>query len=464
MKELCSLLAQGGFKIRKWVSNSPLVMDSIPVEDHSKRAKERDLNSPLEERALGVYWDVDADCFGYRVKTMEKPLTRRGLLSMLSSVYDPLGFASPYILKARKIVQELCRLKKEWDDPIPEEHREKWNQWTAALPGMTIVRVPRCLQPQRCDTSGEYQGASMQTQLDHGEDQVKEYRLHHFADASEVAYGVVSYLRTEYTSGRVSTVLTMAKARLAPLKVTTIPRLELSAATLATRQDELLRRELDLDLEPSQYWSDSTIVLWYINHEEKRFQTFVANRVSEIRGRSNPSQWRHVSTDDNPADDASRGSLPSVLMEQRWLEGPQFLKEEPSNWPTLQMPGSVDPGVVEVKSKPACLACVEGGIDPVDKLLGRYSRWPHLVRGVARVLLLKTAWRNKTARRNKTAMETTLKPEHLRRAEEAIVRHIQAQHYSKEIAALRANGQVDKSSSMARLSPRLQGGLLVSTG
>ena len=116
---------------------------------------------------------------------------------------------------------------------------------------------------------------------DHGgesTDEVKEYRLHHFADASEVAYGVVSYLRTEYTSGQVSTVLTMAKSRLAPLKVTTIPRLELCAATLATRQDELLRRELDLDLEPSQYWSDSTIVLWYINHEEKRLQTFVANR------------------------------------------------------------------------------------------------------------------------------------------------------------------------------------------
>ena len=117
-------------------------------------------------------------------------------------------------------------------------------------------------------------------------DTVTKRRLHHFADASQIAYGVVSYLRTEYASCRVTTALTMAKSRLAPIKATTIPRLELCAAT---RQDELLRRELDLELSPSQYWSDSTIVLWYVSHEEKRFQTFVANRVSEIRGRLRPS-------------------------------------------------------------------------------------------------------------------------------------------------------------------------------
>ena len=182
-----------------------------------------------------------------------------------------MGFASPYILKARRIVQDLCRLKIEWDDPIPEEHQEKWLQRMNALQEMKMVRVPRCLQPQRDDEEAET-------------DQVREKRLHHFADASEMAYGVVTYLRTEYASGLVSTVLVTAKSRLAPLKTTTIPMLELCAATLATRQDEMLRRELDLVLEPSQYWSDSTIVLWYINHEEKRFQTFVANRVSEIRG------------------------------------------------------------------------------------------------------------------------------------------------------------------------------------
>ena len=147
-----------------------------------------------------------------------------------------------------------------------------------------------------------------------------------------------------------------------------------------------------------------------------------------------------------------------MLAERRWLEGPEFLKEDPDSWPILQMLGPVDPEVLEVKRKPACLACVKGSMDPVEKLFGRYSRWPDLLRGVARGLLLKTAWRYKTA------METTLRPEHLRRAEEAIVKHVQAQHYGKEIAALRANGQVEKSSSMAKLSPHLQGGLLISTG
>ena len=120
------------------------------------------------------------------------------------------------------------------------------------------------------------------------------------------------------------------------------------------------------------------------------------------------------------------------------------------------MLGQVDPGMLEVKRKSACLACVESGPDPVDKHLSRNSKRTSLIRGVARVLLLKTAWRNRTA------METALRPEHLKRAEEAVVKHVQ--HFAREITALRTNGQVEKSSSMARLSLRLQGGLLISTG
>ena len=99
----------------------------------------------------------------------------------------------------------------------------------------------------------------------------------------------------------------MAKSRLAPLKEMTIPRLELQAATLATRQDALLRRELGVDLAHSQYWTDSTIVLQYISNTEARYHTFVANRVAEIQEATQPEAWCHIPTQDNPADDASRG-------------------------------------------------------------------------------------------------------------------------------------------------------------
>ena len=135
--------------------------------------------------------------------------------------------------------------------------------------------------------------------------QSHERQLHHFADASEVAYGVVSYLRIGDSAGRMTSMLVMAKSRLAPLKKMTIPCLELQAATLATRQDALLCRELDMDLESSQYWTDSTIVLQYINNTEARYHTFIANRVAEIQDVTQPGDWRHVPTRDSPVDDAS---------------------------------------------------------------------------------------------------------------------------------------------------------------
>ena len=129
------------------------------------------------------------------------------------------------------------------------------------------IRVPRCLQPFRAI----------------------ERQLHHFADASETAYGVVSYLRIQGDDGRVASMLVMAKSRLAPLKKMTIPRyLELQAITLATRQDALLRRELGMDLARSQYWTDSMIVLQYIINTEARYHTFVANRVAEIQDATQP--------------------------------------------------------------------------------------------------------------------------------------------------------------------------------
>ena len=290
-KQLKALVPRGGFNLTKWTSNSQAVLKEIPVADQSKKVKERSLDAHLEDRALGVYWSVEGDELGFKSQHMSKPLTKRGILSMLSSVYDPLGIASPFILGARKVMQELCRAKTGWDDQVSLEHQRQWEKWTQGLGEMTKLRVPRCLQPFSAT----------------------ERQLHHFADASEVAYGVVSYLRIADAAGHVASTLVMAKSRLAPLKKMTIPRLELQAATLAARQDALLRRELGLELSRSQYWTDSTIVLQYISNTEARYQTFVANWVAEIQDTTRPEDWCHIPTRDNPADDASRGVLAREL-------------------------------------------------------------------------------------------------------------------------------------------------------
>lgn len=115
----------------------------------------------------------------------------------------------------------------------------------------------------------------------------------------------------------------------------TIPRMELSAAVVSTRLERMIHRELsEPTTSESVYWTDSTCVIRYIENEDKRFQTFVTNRVATIREVSPPTQWTHVNTSCNPADDASRGlTAESFLQEKRWLRGPQFLWLPEENWP-----------------------------------------------------------------------------------------------------------------------------------
>ena len=100
------------------------------------------LDTLTEDRTLGVCWRVHEDYLSFQVQRMDQLLTKRGILSMLSSVYDPLGLASPFVLKARQIVQSLCRTKIGWDKPISEMEREQWDQWVSGLQDMDKICVP----------------------------------------------------------------------------------------------------------------------------------------------------------------------------------------------------------------------------------------------------------------------------------------------------------------------------------
>jgi hypothetical protein len=127
----------------------------------------------------------------------------------------------------------------------------------------------------------------------------------------------------------------IAKSRVAPLKKTTIPRMELSAAVCAAKLEKLVRKETDLDLKSSILWTDSTCVLGYLNNTTKRFQTFVANHVAAIREMTELNQWKHIPGDQNPADEVSRGlSANEMLNCKRWMNGPQFLWKPEDCWPT----------------------------------------------------------------------------------------------------------------------------------
>ena len=297
-KELIDLLALGGFKLTKWLSNSKKVVEALPESERAPQIKDLDFDKIPIERALGVRWNVSSDTFGFAIVIKDRPATRRGILSTVSSVYDPLGFVAPFILSAKLILQDLCHLKLDWDDKIPEEFLNRWQAWLCDLPQLETLGIERCFKP-----------STMQA--------ITSTQLHHFSDASQQGYGAVSYLRVADVAGNVKCSFVMGKSRLASIKPITIPRMELLAAVVSTKLDKMVRNELSLPISESFLWTDSTCVLRYVGNTNKRFQTFVANRIVTIHDASSPTQWNYVDTHTNPADDASRG-VPLVEIIERF--------------------------------------------------------------------------------------------------------------------------------------------------
>ncbi|TWW53666.1 hypothetical protein D4764_0186590 [Takifugu flavidus] len=175
----------GGFRLTEWMTNNQTVLSSFLQEDRATEVKTLDFEqeSLAMERALGVLWCIRADQFKFHVNIQQRPLTRRGILAMMSSVYDPLGMLSPVVLPAKNILQELCRLRTGWDDAVPDHLAQHWSRWMEELQQLTNFGVDRCFTPPEFGATAEAQ-------------------LHHFSDASETGYGVVTYLVQKNSSNQ----------------------------------------------------------------------------------------------------------------------------------------------------------------------------------------------------------------------------------------------------------------------
>ena len=422
VKKLC---AKGGFVLTKFYSHNPTILKNLPHDDPGI-AKEI-----TDKLALGLVWDK-FDNLKVRIPRNMLIHSKRDLLSMIASIYDPLGILSPITIKGRIILQECCKRDLDWDDTIDIDLSKRICDWGNELNKYQHVALTRNINPTECKT--------------------KYIELHHFTDASSEAYGLVSYLRFTNFKNEHFTSFVFGKGHITPLKTMTIPRLELSAATLAIKVNAMITRSLDFHINNTYYWTDSTTVLNYIRNTKTRFRIFVANRLKTIWEGSLISQWRYVDSKSNPADDVSRG-----FQTQRWVHGPEFLRQSENSWP--KQPDLTGQRLTNLMDKEVKKVTVTMGITSIDsnsifKLLTYYSSWNKLVRTVVWltkfILYLKESTKSQL---NPAKTCTLINADDIKHSERTILMLVQKHCFNDEYEALVKGREIKISSSLSRLKP-----------
>lgn len=243
----------------------------------------------------------------------KRKFTKRQVASIAFRIFDPLGFLSPFTIRAKILLQQLWVRGTDWDEEMPPDSLKSWSTWLQEIDKINEIRIPRKLISNKPT--------------------VEEIELHMFSD--DLAFATVGYLRVIRKDGTISTSFVTSKTRVAPLKKMQIPRLELTACLLSARLAKTIKEELKLDEKVNVwFWTDSEIALHWIKGAATKFKQFVANRINEIQELTDPKYWQHCAGTENPADKPSRGlKMENLISDQIWWGGPLWLKEPKENWP-----------------------------------------------------------------------------------------------------------------------------------
>lgn len=357
-RQLQDLLSQGGFSLRKWSTNHPKVLQQIPEELRGTSSL-TEIGKSASTKALGLLWNPSTDLFGFQVPTLQPVdiITKRSVVSEMSQLFDPLGLLGPVVVSAKIFVQRLWAKQFSWDESLPKEETDWWKNFRSELVQLKNVTVSRCVRPS-CNEN---------------------YQLHCFCDASSKAYGCCVFVVGPNDRGRIECRLLIAKSRVAPLRGLSIPRLELCAAVLGSELVHNLLATTNFS-SPVTFWSDSTVVLQWIQSPPNVWKVFVSNRIAEIQRLTRTCRWRYVPSSLNPADRISRGIQPSQIAEDLlWWEGPPFLSQSVDTWPESPK-GIPSPNDFE-EEKRATVVLTAFEVD--DTIFERYSELGKLLKVVA---------------------------------------------------------------------------------
>ena len=325
------IFKKASMKLRQWSSNSHPLLQLLPAADS---------RSSGTVSVLGIPWNTSTDQFSIPGSPSLQPsdvLTKRQVLSQVTTIYDPLGLINPVTFSGKVFLQEICQSHVSWDEPLPARECGEWDRLTQVLRDIPTLKLPR-FQPTLYECTS--------------------YELHIFCDASCKSYAATVYLRG--TRGQsIATSLVFSKMRLAPFRTRsrphakqrrgsqiTLPRLELLGALIGVRAGAFVSDQLKLPITKRTVWLDSQCVLHWLK-TTKPLSVFVENRIAEIRKNSNTT-YCYVPTSQNPADLATRGcTIPQLKASTMWWQGPPWLQLPDNCWPKWNLP-DITPTILEL--------------------------------------------------------------------------------------------------------------------
>ncbi len=236
-KGLMQLLQRGGFNLTKFVSNDPKVVEIVQtcssyLEDEEIVVGQKITKGSTDSsHVLGLQWDHLRDTLvvsrglSPKARSEHPKVTQRLVLSSLSSVIDPIGLVAPFTIRARLLLKEVWRAQgQNWDRELSSAVTEAFQDWCNELYLLNDMKVPRSYFAFDPD----------------------EVELHVFGDASLEVFGAVTFLRAISPEEQVDLAFVLGKARVAPMKSWTLPKLELQAAVLAARLKSHIEKSLSL--------------------------------------------------------------------------------------------------------------------------------------------------------------------------------------------------------------------------
>ncbi|GBP20170.1 hypothetical protein EVAR_5601_1 [Eumeta japonica] len=290
----------------------------------------------------------------------QKRPTKREILRTAMSVFDPLGLAAPLTIAAKRILQATWKLGTDWDEEVPDDVYKDWNTWLEHLQALKKLDIPRC-----------YPGCTR-----------SERELHTFVDASEHTYAASTYWRTTAADGSINVSLVMAKARVAPLKITSVPRLELQAAVIGVRLARCTEEGHDVKPDQRVFWTDSrTVLTWIKTGRERISRSWLTGspRSKKKRRQRNGAGCLQLTM----ADDATREPPADFDQTHRWFRGPEFLRHPEEEWPSETRAIARSPPTGRSAHHPR-----RGRTNIIQALpdITRFSSWQRLRRATARAL------------------------------------------------------------------------------